>query len=155
MLQHEQLLQELVHDSYKSKRKPHEPTRCPDCGAVFLRGRWTWGESPRNAHAERCPACHRVHDHFPAGYVTLRGPFFDQHREEILQRVRHCEAAEKPEHPLQRIMALEANGEGALVTTTDAHLARGIGEALHDAYKGELEYHYNKAENLLRVTWSR
>ena len=155
MLRHEQLLQELVHDSYKSKRKPHEPTRCPDCGAVFLHGRWTWGDSPPNAHAERCPACHRVHDHFPAGYVTLRGPFFDQHREEILQRVRHCEAAEKPEHPLQRIMALEANGEGTLVTTTDPHLARGIGEALHDAYKGELEYHYNKAENLLRVAWSR
>jgi hypothetical protein len=41
------------------------------------------------------------------------------------------------------------------VTTTDIHLARGIGDALHSAYKGELEYHYNKEENLLRVEWRR
>jgi hypothetical protein len=52
-------------------------------------------------------------------------------------------------------MAVEADGEGTLVTTTDTHLARRIGAALHDAYKGELEYRYNKQENLLRVAWSR
>ena len=42
-----------------------------------------------------------------------------------------------------------------LVTTTDPHLARRIGEALHHAYKGELDYHYNKEEKLLRVVWRR
>jgi hypothetical protein len=42
-----------------------------------------------------------------------------------------------------------------MVTTTDPHLARRIGEALHDAYKGTLDYQYNKEDNLLRVTWSR
>jgi hypothetical protein len=39
------------------------------------------------------------------------------------------------------------------VTTTDIHLARGMGEALHRAYQGELEYHYNPEQNLLRVIW--
>ena len=34
MMQHEQLLQELVHDTYKTRRKLPEPTRCADCGAV-------------------------------------------------------------------------------------------------------------------------
>ena len=156
MLQREQLLQELVHDSYKAKRKLHEPTLCPDCGAVYRQGRWQWGAAPeKDAHKERCPACHRVHDHFPAGYVTVRGAFFDQHRDEILHRMRHCEEAEKREHPLQRIMAIETDAEGTVVTTTDPHLARRIGDALHDAYKGELEYHYNKDENLLRVAWTR
>ena len=156
MLQREQLLQELVHDSYKSKHKLSEPTLCPDCGAVYHRGRWQWGAAPeKGAHMERCPACHRIHDHFPAGYVTLGGAFFGEHRDEILHRVRHCEEAEKRDHPLERIMAIEANAEGTVVTTTDPHLARRIGDALYHAFKGELEYHYNKDENLLRVAWTR
>ena len=41
MLRREQLLQELVHDSYKAGHKLPEPTRCPECGATFHRGRWT------------------------------------------------------------------------------------------------------------------
>jgi hypothetical protein len=41
------------------------------------------------------------------------------------------------------------------ITTTDIHLARGIGEALHHAYQGELEYHYHEKDNLLRVVWTR
>jgi NMD protein affecting ribosome stability and mRNA decay len=155
MLERKQLLQELVHDSYKSKRKLAEPTCCPDCGAVYRRGRWRWELAPAGAHETRCPACQRVHDRFPAGYVTLKGAFFDKHREEILGRLRSCEEAEKRTHPLQRIMAVAADGEGVLVTTTDAHLARRMGDALHDAYKGELEYHYNAQDNLLRVHWCR
>ena len=44
---------------------------------------------------------------------------------------------------------------GMRVTTTDAHLARRIGDALRHAYKGALEYRYNRDANLLRVRWSR
>jgi len=69
--------------------------------------------------------------------------------------MRHCEAAEKREHPLQRIMAIEEQAGGLLVTTTDAHLARRIGESLHAAFKGELAMQYAKEENLLRVSWRR
>jgi len=154
-LRREQLIQELVHDSYKTKRKLAEPTRCPDCGAVYHDGRWTWGTAPAGAHEARCPACHRVHDRFPAGYVTLKGAFLGTHRDEILHLVRHREATEKADHPLERIMAIEDSGDGVVVTTTDTHLARNIGEAVHAAYKGELEFHYNKEENLLRVHWTR
>ncbi|HXM82399.1 MAG TPA: BCAM0308 family protein [Burkholderiales bacterium] len=155
MLRREQLLQELVHDSYKSPRKLRQPTRCPDCGAVYRDGRWQWGPQSAAAHETRCPACQRTHDRFPAGYVSLDGEFLDEHREEILHRVHNCEKAEKAEHPLERIMAIEQDGDATLVTTTGTHLARRIGEALHDAYKGELEFHYNKADNLLRVSWRR
>ena len=70
------LFHELVHDSYKSRGKPHEPTLCPQCGAVFHKGRWQWLPKPEAAHSEMCPACHRIHDHFPAGYVKLEGEFF-------------------------------------------------------------------------------
>lgn len=151
----EQLFQELVHDSYKAGRKLPEPTCCPDCGAVFQNGRWIWGTLPATAHAARCPACHRIHDKFPAGFVTLKGAFLEEHRDEILQLMRNHEAKEKAEHPLQRIMAIVAGADGVTITTTDAHLARDLAQALHHAYKGELEFHYNKEDNLVRAAWSR
>lgn len=154
-LQHEELRDELVHDSYKSSRKLHEPTRCPQCGAVYHGGRWQWLTAPAGAHEETCPACHRIHDKFPAGHVTLEGTFLAGHRDEILHLARNREAHEKAEHPLQRIMGIEDIEGGVLITTTDTHLARNIGQAVHAAYKGELEYRYNKAENLLRVHWRR
>ena len=155
MLQREQLLQELVHDSYKSTHKLPEPAHCPDCNAVYHHGRWSWGAVQPGSHPVVCSACHRVRDRFPAGYVTIQGEFLGGHREEITSLVRGCEEAEKGEHPMQRIMAIAKDGEGLLVTTTDSHLARRIGDALHDAYKGELDYQYNKEENLLRVSWRR
>jgi NMD protein affecting ribosome stability and mRNA decay len=155
MLRREQLLQELVHDSYKTKGKLHEPTVCPDCGATYHHGRWSWELAPAGAHEERCPACHRKHDQFPAGYVTLKGPFAQQHKAEIKQLVMHCEGKEKTGHPLERIMKIEDTKEGMLVTTTGTHIARDIAERVHDAYKGEVEFHYNKEDQLLRATWSR
>mgnify|MGYP005804724505 FL=1 len=154
-IRHDRLLQEAVHDTYQTKGKLHEPTVCPDCGAVFHAGRWQWLEKPKGAHQASCPACHRMRDHFPAGYVSLSGKFLTAHEAEILQLIRHRETQEKAEHPLQRIMDIEKTEHGTQITTTDIHLARGIGEALHHAYQGELEFHYNPEQNLLRVNWSR
>lgn len=148
-------LQEHVHDSYKSRGKPHEPTLCPECGAVFHGGRWQWLPKPEAAHRETCPACHRIHDHFPAGYVKLEGEFVGQHRAELLNLAHHVEQREKAEHPLQRIMSITDEDGAVLVATTDIHLARGIGDAIHHAYQGHLESHYNPDENLLRVRWER
>ena len=154
-IRRDELRDELVHDTYKSGKKLAEPSRCPDCGAVYHRGRWTWDPAPAGAVEATCPACHRIKDDFPAGRVTLKGEFLTSHRDEIEHLVRNCESKERAEHPLQRIIAIQAQADGLLVTTTDIHLARGIGDALHSAYKGELEYHYNKEENLLRVEWRR
>ena len=77
MLQRKQLLQERIHASYKSARKLAGPAACPDCGAVYRRGRWRWEPAPR---------------------------FLAQHRDEILARARNCEAAEKSTHSMQRIV---------------------------------------------------
>lgn len=154
-IRRDRLLQDARHDSYKSKVKPAEPSACPQCGAVFHSGRWQWLEKPAGAHEETCPACHRIHDNFPAGYVSLTGTFLASHEDEILQLVRNHETREKAEHPLQRIMGIHKGTAGIEVTTTDLHLARGIGEALHHAWQGELELHYNPDQNLLRVTWVR
>lgn len=153
-VRHDRLLQEQVHDAYKSRGKPHVPSVCPQCGAFYHNGRWQWGTAPAGAHQETCPACHRIHDQFPAGFLSLTGPFFQTHREEIMHLVHNHEQRERAEHPLQRIMGVDEREGEVLVTTTDIHLARGIGESLHHAYQGELEFHYNPEENLLRVHWT-
>lgn len=154
-VRHDRLLQEFRHDPYQARHKLHEPTVCPQCGAVFHDGHWQWLPRPAGAHEAACPACQRIHDEFPAGYVSIGGAFFKDHREELLHLVKHEEARARAEHPVKRIMGIEDREDGILVTTTDIHLARGIGEALHHAYQGELEFHYNDQENLLRVVWER
>lgn len=154
-IRRDRMVQDTRHDPYQAKHKLPEPTACPQCGAVFHDGRWQWLSRPAAAHEEMCPACLRIRDEFPAGYVSIGGSFFKDHREELLHVVKNEEERAKAEHPLERIMKVEDEDDGILVTTTDIHLARGIGEALHHAYQGELEFHYNEQENLLRVVWQR
>jgi NMD protein affecting ribosome stability and mRNA decay len=144
-----------MDDPYRHAAKPPEPTICPECKAVFAEGRWMWGDAPDEANEQLCPACQRIQDRFPAGYVTIKGAFFAEHRDEIVALIENHEKKEKAARPLQRIMAMDTIRDGIEVTTTDSHLARGIGEALQDAYKGELKLRYSRDENLLRATWKR
>ena len=152
---HDRPLFEQEIDAYKSKGKLSEPTLCAQCGAVYHEGRWQWIEHPINAHQETCPACHRIQDNYPAGFVTLEGPFFDTHNEEIRQLIQHHSEHERAEHPLKRIIAIEDQAGAMLVTITDTHLARGIGEALRHAYQGELKVDHVSGENAVRVHWKR
>ena len=148
-------IQEQVHDAYKSKRKLAEPTVCPQCGAVYHGGRWQWSTRPTSAYEHTCPACHRIRDKYPAGSVALTGAFLGTHRDEVLNVVRNAEARAKAEHPLKRIIDIESQANGILVTTTDPHLARSIGEALHRACSGELHLRYAEESDILRVQWKR
>lgn len=151
----DRLIREYNHDTYKSKRKLPGPTICPQCGAVFHEGRWSWATKPAGAQETLCPACRRVRDRYPAGYVTLSGQFLLDHREELLALAHNVEAREKAEHPLKRIMDTRQQDETVLITTTDMHLARSIGDGLQHAYQGELEYEYTEEQNILRVRWRR
>jgi NMD protein affecting ribosome stability and mRNA decay len=151
----DRLIEDSKHDVYKSKRKPKEPTTCSDCGAVFRDGRWTWVSGAGLPAGERCPACQRILDHYPAGIVTLRGEFQLEHRDELLGIARNVEEREKAEHPLKRIMESRREQGSLVITTTDMHLARSIGDAIHHAYEGELDYEYVKEGTVLRVEWRR
>ena len=150
-----QMLEGLAGDAYRPGAKARGSVLCPGCGALFRKGRWSWSAAPAAALKRRCPACLRIAEDSPAGYVSIKGGFFAAHHDEVLARVRHCEQQEKSGHPLERVMAIKASGDGALVTTTSVHLARRVGHALKSAFKGELSLSYNRQENLLRVRWNR
>ena len=143
-------------DPYRTTAKPPEGTRCPTCKASFHGGRWTWNAAEKNALELMCPACHRIADRFPAGYITIKGAFVSEHRDEIIKLIQTHEKKEKAAKPLQRLMTIEDKRDGSTeVTTTDSVLARGIAEALHETYKGDLKLRYSRDENLLRATWKR
>jgi hypothetical protein len=149
------VIAEREHDPYRQDAKLAEPAMCPDCGAAFHDGRWQWVVAQPGARETLCPACRRVKERLPAGYVTLDGAFARDHRDEVLALVNHRAERARAEHPLQRLMGIEDRDGALLVTTTDTHLARGIGQALHDAYRGELRFHHEKGQELLRVHWTR
>lgn len=149
-----QLMTGTRHDPYQARRKPHSPSVCPVCKLVFTGGRWQKGAAPADAHSEICPACHRIRDGFPAGYLSIEGPFALEHRQEVLRTARNFAERMQAEHPLQRIMGIEESGDTVVITTTDIHLVQGMGRALHHAFRGNLEFRFNESEYLLRVYWS-
>jgi len=122
---------------------------------VYHKGRWHRAARPANATQHLCPACHRINDRAPAGYVTLAGAYMDGHGEDVLRLVRNEESREAQDHPLQRIMGIESRDGVVTVTTTDLHLARRIGDALRAAFHGELVIKYSPDEYLVRINWTR
>lgn len=151
----DRLIKEKRHDVYQERSKWPEPTRCTGCGALFVNGRWTWQEAPAKTYETICPACRRIADRYPAGYVEISGPFLAEHHAEILNLIANVEKQEKSEHPLERIIATTSERDHLLLTSTGHHLARRIGEALARAYKGELSFQYAEAEDSIRVYWQR
>jgi len=146
---------QAIEDPYKRAAKLPEPTQCPQCRAVYHKGRWHWGLTPADVHATLCQACHRINDKFPAGTLTLAGDFVAAHRADILAIVRHQEEAEKKEHPLNRVMGIEETADRIIVTTTDIHLPRRIAEAVKRTFRGKLVLQFDEDAYSARIDWRR
>ena len=142
------------HDPYRARGKLPEPTTCPDCGAVHEAGRWRWREALPGAAKTRCPACLRIRDGLPAGELALSGEFLAAHRDQVMARVIHVADRACKRHVLQRLMHVAEDGTGLRITVTSAHLARTLGLALHESFKGTLDLDAH-AEGAPRVRWSR
>ena len=149
----DRLVKDKYHDTYKEGKKRAEPSVCSECGAVYVGGRWTWSDVPEGAGKALCPACQRISDDYPAGYVEMKGAFFEERREEILNLVNNEEKLEKGEHPMERIMAINPEADHTLITTTGVHMARRIGEAVVRAYQGNMSFTYGDNEKSVRVQW--
>lgn len=149
----DRLVKDKYHDTYREGKKRPEPSVCSNCNAVYTGGRWTWSEPPEGAVKVLCPACQRIADNYPAGYVELKGDFFEQRKDEILNLVNNEEKLETGEHPMEKIMAIKPADGVTLITTTGVHMARRIGEAITRAYQGNLDYTYGDNEKTIRVVW--
>ena len=124
------VVHDRVADPYMRTLKLPEPAVCPDCGAVFHKGRWAWSARvPKGAASQACQACRRVQDDYPAGIMTLRGAYVRPHLRELLAVARNEEKAERQDHPMHRIMAVEEKGGIVVIKTTDIHLPGQIGRA--------------------------
>ena len=142
-----------ILDLYQARQKLEEPTVCRQCGAVYHHGRWQWDRSPEGARNDICPACRRINDGIPAGIVTLHGPVARRRKAEIVGLARHEEAAERAEHPLNRIIGIDETEDGLVISTTDIHLPRRIGTALRRALHGTLDIHFDDGGYFVRVNW--
>jgi NMD protein affecting ribosome stability and mRNA decay len=151
----DRMIQEERHDTYRERGKWPEPTVCKECGSLFQDGRWSWNRPTKEANKAVCPACQRIADNCPAGYVEIRGTYFQGHREELLNLIRREEKLEKGEHPTERIISIVDEEDRSLVTTTGLHIAQRIGKALSRACRGDLSIHYSDDEKSIRVYWSR
>jgi hypothetical protein len=140
-----------------SKGKLPELAGCPECGASYRNGRWTWQKAPIGSYEHVCPACQRIADDYPAGVLHVEGDFAAAHRDELEGLLRNVEERERTNHPLKRIMAIADEGPGFTVSVTDGKLAQSLGRALESAYEGELELPPTTSdrENLVRVRWTR
>ena len=91
----------------------------------------------------------------PAGFLTLSGEFFREHRDEIMSLVENKVESQVKQHPMKRLMRVEDRDEGTELKFTDAHLPRGVGEAIRRAYDGDLDIHFPEDGGIVRVYWER
>jgi NMD protein affecting ribosome stability and mRNA decay len=140
-----------------AREKLADATACPNCGASYREGRWTWEPALVGSSEQQCPACERIAGRYPAGVLRVEGAFAREHRGDLIGLVRNVEERERAEHPLNRVMSIEENENGFVVETTNGKLAQALGRALHKAYAGQLEHPPTTAdkENLVRVRWVR
>jgi hypothetical protein len=141
----------------ESPAKLPAATRCPDCGATYRRGRWTWQSAEGAAHERRCPACDAVATRSPSGVLHVGGAYAAAHRKELVALVGHIAERECAEHPLKRILAIADEPGGFAVETTDGKLAQAMGRALAKAHAGKVAFPRATAEQgaLVRVRWTR
>lgn len=145
-----------IIDPYQLVMKLTEPTACPECGAVYRQGRWTWEPRPEDSGESVCPACRRIGEKYPAGRLTLSGAFVRFHLLDLMRLARAQEGAEKPEHPMNRIIEIaEEMPDKLVITTTDIHLPRRIADAIKRAYRGTRKEKFDESEYIVQITWHR
>jgi len=143
-------------DVYVPKEGFSDGTSCRGCGMVYRNKRWTMeGAEAPTGTGILCPACKRMEDHTPAGVVHLSGTYLQDHKEEIINTLRHTEATSRTKNPLGRIMDITDDAGGITVTTTEEKLAQKLGREIYKSQRGELQYKWSHDNKLIRVEWMR
>lgn len=139
-----------------------ELSYCKKCGLVYRQKRWIMdpAETERvqadpSAGKIVCPACQRMRDEVPGGYLTLMGGYLQQHEVEILELIKNTESKSRKKNPLGRIMAIRQEDGVLTILTTEDKLAQKLGRDIFKAHSGQLNYQWSHTENYVRVDWKR
>jgi NMD protein affecting ribosome stability and mRNA decay len=151
----DRLIKDNRKDTYIDQIALKDFAACSKCNAVYTNGRWTWKTTEHITSKTTCPACRRISDNYPAGYIEIKGNFFLSHSTDILNLVNNVERLEKSERPLERIILINEGKNKTVITTTGIHVARRIGEALSRSYQGNYNFKYADGEKSIRVFWER
>jgi predicted DNA-binding antitoxin AbrB/MazE fold protein len=150
------LIKEYNHDPYFLKEKFNDPAVCRHCGVVYRNGIFEWlKKAPEKAAKISCPACKRIEASYEGGVLHLEGEFLTKHKNEILSIIKKIENNERKSRPLERIINMVVKDSKIEITTTYEHMARRIGEAVHNACKGDMRIQYPEGEKYVRIFWSR
>ena len=114
-MRRDQQPQAHTDDSYRSPLRMRSGTECSKCGATYENGRWTWQASADKTRQIVCPACRRILDQVPAGELVLAGDYLAPRHDEVLGLLRNEAAGEAQQHPLERIMAVDAQPDHVTV----------------------------------------
>ncbi len=148
------------NDPYLAKTSPPDPSICTQCTIIYHNKRWRLSteedlKDRGRYHEAVCPACQKIKDKYVGGYVTLKGEFLKDHKEEILNLVRNKEQRARSTNPLERIIEITENDDGLEITTTTDKFAQMLGRVIHKSFSGEVEYKWSDDVKLARVVWSR
>ena len=148
-------------DPYLPKEGPHDMAVCKKCHAIYHNKRWSLEEdlSKKGGNNKKrllvlCPACEKIRDKYAEGFVTLKGGYLKEHKQDILNLIKHEEERAMELNPLERIMELKDRGVIVDITTTHEKLAQRIGKKVHKACQGELAIKWTK-DKITRVVWER
>ncbi len=148
-------------DPYLPKEGPNDMAACKKCHAVYHNKRWSIDEGLNKKRGDNkktllvlCPACQKIRDKYPEGFVTLKGDYLKEHKQDILNLIKHEEGKAIELNPLERIIELKDRGDIVDITTTHEKLAQRIGKKVHKACQGELEIKWTK-DKITRVVWQR
>ncbi len=89
------------------------------------------------------------------GVIKISGAFLLDHEDDILSLVRKEGKLSEERNPRARVTKIEKTDSGILVGVSNHNLARRIGKALHNAYKGEYSFKFREGEKFMEVTWKR
>lgn len=148
-------------DVYMSK-DGMEVSYCTKCGVINRQKRWIMDplelallkEDPSVGKIV-CPACLKMQDKVPGGFLTLSGSYLSKHETEILELIKNTEEKSRNKNPLGRIMEIKQEGDVLTLLTTLDKLAEKLGKEVYKAHSGELNHQWSHGENYVRVNWKR
>jgi len=151
-----------IKESYIPRKGLHEPMQCSVCKSVSHHKRWYLKDDPVSIEILKkpiemtvCPACRKAEDHFPGGIVTLKGECLPIYKDQIFHLIRNVEQRAKQVNPMEGIISIKDFGASVEIHTTNDRFAQKIGKEIHQAFKGDVSYHWTHGDKFVRVDWQR